>query len=187
MSNYRILFQLSGSIACFKACNLISMLVKNNFEVVCSTTPNALKFIGISTLEGLSGRNVYHEMFESGPKKALEHTELSKWYDLCVLCPATANVINKMAAGIADDAVTTSFLAHDFKTPYLIAPAMNKNMYDHPTTKRSIMTLKQMGVTVLDTDFGRQACGDVGNGRLLPPEDIFEIIASKLNTGPGEK
>ena len=177
-SKKNILFQLSGSIACYKACNVISKLVQEGYGVKTACTENALKFIGKSTLEGLTHNAVYVDTFED--RSALEHIELTKWMDLAIVCPATANIINKLAAGIGDDYISTVFLACDFSKPYLIAPAMNQNMWAHPATKRSVGILKGWGVKVLGTGTGYQACGDKGAGRLLEPEAIYKEIKNNL-------
>lgn len=173
-SKNNILFQLTGSISCYKACNIISKLVQNGFNVKTICSENALKFIGKSTLEGLTKESVHTDMFES--RNVPGHIELAKWADLAIICPATANTINKLAAGIADDYISSVFLAFDLSKPYIIAPAMNKNMYAHPATAKAIKILKDWGVKVLDTESGHQACGDVGNGRLLEPDEIYKEI-----------
>jgi len=178
MSGSKILFQLTGSIACYKACFAISRLVQEGCEVKTACTRSALQFIGPATLEGLTRKSVYSEMFER--ERALDHVDLAKWYDLAVLCPATANILGKLAGGIGDDCVSTLFLAHDFKKPYLIVPAMNKSMYEHPATKRSMKVLKSWGVKVLGAATGRQACGDVGPGRMLEPGEICAEIRKAL-------
>jgi len=178
MSRSKILFSLTGSIACYKACQIVSRLAADGCEVKAVCTPAALRFVGAATLEGLTNKPVYADMFDA--KTALDHVDLAKWADLSIICPATANTINKLAAGIGDNAVTTLFLAHDFPKPCLVAPAMNQAMWAHPATRRAVDTLKSWGVTVLDVDFGRQACGDVGPGRLLDPERIYEAIKRGL-------
>ncbi|NLO90717.1 MAG: flavoprotein [Elusimicrobia bacterium] len=179
MSKYKILFQLTGSIACFKACALISRLVREGCEVKAACTPSALRFIGQSTLEGLTGRPLYCDMFEA--KQSVEHIALSKWADLSIICPATANIMGKMASGIGDDCVSTLFLAHDFSKPCLVAPAMNRNMWKHPATRRSVELLEEYGVEVLPVAEGRQACGDEGEGRMLEPDDIYAYIMAALD------
>jgi phosphopantothenoylcysteine decarboxylase/phosphopantothenate--cysteine ligase len=178
MSGSKILFQLSGSIACYKACSVISKLVQNGFDVKTAATKSALRFIGTATLEGLTHKPVYADLFEG--ERALEHVELAQWYDLAILCPATANILGKLAAGIGDDCVSTLFLAHGFKKPYLIAPAMNRNMLAHPATKRSMSVLQGWGVKVLGTGTGRQACGDRGPGRMLEPDAVYAEILKAL-------
>lgn len=178
MSKNKVLFSLTGSIACYKACAVISMLVKGGCEVKAACTPAALNFVGLATLEGLTRKQVYADMFSA--QRALEHVDLNKWLDLAVICPATANMINKLAAGLADDCVSALALAHDFSKPLLIAPAMNPNMWTHPATRRSVSALKDWGVTVLGTGRGRLACGDVGPGRLQEPEEIYRAITRAL-------
>ncbi len=173
-----ILFQLTGSIACYKACNVVSRLVQEGHDVKTVCSQNALKFIGKSTLEGLTRRAVYTDTFED--RSALEHINLTKWMDLAIVCPATANIINKFAAGIADDYISTIFLACGFNKPYLIAPAMNASMWAHPATKRSVKTLQGWGVKLLGPARGYQACGDTGEGRLLEPEAICKEIEKAL-------
>ncbi len=180
-----ILFQLTGSIACYKACSVISRLAQEGFSVKTVCSKNALNFIGKSTLEGLTHNPVYTDTFED--RTALEHIELTRWMDLAVICPATGNILNKLAAGVADDYISTIFLAFDFSKPYLVAPAMNRNMWAHPATRRSVKTLVEWGVKVLGTGNGRQACGDVGEGRLLEPEAIYKEIVAALAPRPARE
>lgn len=180
MSKSKILFQLTGSIACFKACQLISKLVQNNYEVQTVASQSALQFIGQATLEGLTGKPVYTNLWENG--QMMDHIHLNRWADLIITAPATANYLNKIANGTGDDLLSTLFLAHDFKKPFLIAPAMNTTMYQHPMTQKSIQTLKQLGLDILSTDNGSLACGEVGEGRMLDPEVIFQKIESTLRS-----
>ena len=174
MKNKKILFILSGSIACFKACALISCLVKEGADVQTCATQNALKFIGEATLEGLTRKKVFYEMFESG--SYLKHIELNKWADITLLCPATANIINKTAAGIADDFASSLLAAHDYKKPLVIAPAMNVNLYLNPATQESIAKLKQRGIIFTGPQQGHLACGDNDIGRMSEPQSILEAL-----------
>ena len=174
MSPSKILFKLTGSIACYKACNLISKWVQEGHDVQVVASEAALRFVGDSTFEGLTGKPVYHDLYAAG--KQMAHINLVKWADLTVLCPATANTINKLAQGLGDDLVSSLFLAHDFKKPYFVVPAMNTAMYRHPATQDSLRKLESWGVKVLPTSEGRLACGDVGEGKLLEPELIAESI-----------
>ena len=178
MSKSKILFLMTGSIACYKACQLISKLAQNQFEVQVVASPSALQFVGEATLEGLSGRSVVTDMYASG--NVMDHIHLVRWADLIIVAPATAHFVNKIAQGIGDDLLTTLFLAHDFKKPFLIAPAMNHAMYDHPVTQASLKKLKGFGVDILDSQSGMLACGEVGKGRLLDPEIIFSEIQKRL-------
>lgn len=179
MHGKNILFMMSASVACFKACAAVSALVKKGCQVQTALTPNALQFIGPATLQGLTGRPVYWDMF--APRQCgTEHISLSKWADCTVLCPASADVINKMAAGVADDCVTTLFLAHDFAKPFVLAPAMNSRMFLHPATQKALQTLRGWGVHVLEAESGHLACGDDGPGRLAEPVAVIKKIEELL-------
>lgn len=179
MSKYRILFQITGSVAAYKSSYLISKLVQNDFEVQTVVTPSALKFIGPATLEGLTSKPVLTDQFQTGNMMA--HINLIKWADMIVLAPASANTINKMANGIADNLITSLFLAYSFDKPFLIAPAMNTNMYEHPATQSSIKKLKSWGIKILPVQAGYLACGDYGSGKMLEPDMIYEHIIAVLN------
>ncbi len=174
MSKGKILFQLTGSIACFKACQVLSLLVQSGYEVEIAASKAALAFVGEATLEGLTGRPVHSEVFAKS--EYMNHIHLARWADVVVLCPATANSINKLAAGIGDDLISTLFLAHDFQKPYFIAPAMNDKMLMHPATQTSLRTLAAWGIRILPTESGALACGEIGSGRLLDPARIFNEI-----------
>ncbi|MGK5086495.1 bifunctional phosphopantothenoylcysteine decarboxylase/phosphopantothenate--cysteine ligase CoaBC [Bdellovibrionota bacterium FG-2] len=173
-------FHLSGSIAAFKACEVISALIKQGHEVQTICTPSALKFVGSATLEGLTGKPVLSDLFAAG--RNLDHIRLVKWADLSIVCPATANLINKLAAGIADTPTGALFLAHDFSKPWLLAPAMNPAMYGHSITQASLEKLKKLGVQILKPANGRVACGDEGEGRLLEPQEILNEIAKAASS-----
>jgi phosphopantothenoylcysteine decarboxylase/phosphopantothenate--cysteine ligase len=172
-----VLFQLSGSIACYKACGLISKLVQNGFEVQTVATPWALEFIGRATLEGLTGKPVFTDLFEVS--RAMDHISLAKWADLSLVCPATASTINKLAQGIAEDVIGTLFLSYDLKhKPYWVAPAMNQQMMRHPATQASLERLESWGVRILSPNAGHQACGDEGPGRLQEPDQMYSTVAA---------
>ena len=174
----KILIQMTGSIACFKACALISKLVQAGHHVKVVASPSALKFVGAATLEGLTGEKVHTDLWEAGD--AMAHIHLMRWADLITVVPASAHFINRIAQGVGDDLLTTLFLAHDFKKPYLIAPAMNTSMYLHPATQRSIARLKEMGVEILEAASGVLACGEVGYGRLLETGPLQEEIEKRF-------
>lgn len=178
MPKSKILFQMTGSIACYKACQAISKLVQAGHDVQVVASASALQFVGNATIEGLTGKPVISDLY--GPGNVMDHIHLVRWADLIITAPATANFINKIAAGLGDDLLTTQFLAHDFKKPYLIAPAMNTAMYLHPVTQSSIQKLKSLGVEILETASGVLACGEVGWGRLLEPDFIVQDIQSRL-------
>ena len=180
MSKSKILFQMTGSIACFKACQVISKLVQNGYDVQVVMTASALQFVGAPTIEGLTGKPVISDLFSSG--NVMDHIHLVRWSDLILVAPATANYVNKVSQGIGDDLATTMFLAHDFKKPFLIAPAMNTSMYLHPVTQKSIQNLRSMGIEILETASGVLACGEVGWGRLLEPDLIVDEVKKHLAT-----
>jgi phosphopantothenoylcysteine decarboxylase/phosphopantothenate--cysteine ligase len=178
MSGSRIAFVLTGSIAGYKACDAISRLVQRGHSVRAVATESALRFVGPATLEGLTGERVLSGIFEPGA--ALEHIQITRWADAVVVCPATANTINRFAAGIADDFAGALFLAHDRSKPFLIAPAMNPAMWDHPATQDSVERLVRWGVRFIPVGEGRTACGETGEGRLAEPADLVAAIEASL-------
>lgn len=175
----KVLFFLTGSIACFKACAVISKLVQQGITVQTVATPSALKFIGPATLEGLTRLPVFSDMWES--RRALDHINCARHADLAVVCPATANTINRLSAGLADELTGSLFLAWEHGSkPWLIAPAMNTFMWQHPATQDSVKKLKGWGVKFIDPDAGMLACGETGPGRLAEPEQITAEILTNL-------
>ena len=174
-----ILFLLTGSIACYKACAVISQLTQAGVTVETVATPSALRFVGKATLEGLSGRPVFTYLWEEG--RALDHIELARAADLALVCPATANTINRMASGLSDDPVGALFLAWELdQKQWWIAPAMNHRMWKHPATVSSLSKLREWGVQVIDPVDGAHACGEEGGGRLPEPEDIAAKVLALL-------
>ncbi len=174
-----ILVGISGGIAAYKIPELIRLLTKAGADVRVTTTRNALQFVTDTTLRTLSGHTVYSDVFASVNAHATEHISLPEWADMMVVAPATANVLCKMAAGIADDALTTTLAA--MRKPVLIAPAMNDKMYDSPATQQALTTLSQWpNITLLDCAEGPLACGTTGKGRMQEPETIFEAVHGVL-------
>jgi phosphopantothenoylcysteine decarboxylase/phosphopantothenate--cysteine ligase len=184
MSGSNILFVLSGSIACYKACDAISQLVQRGHRVRAVATEAALKFVGAATLEGLTREKVAHDLFAAGA--ALDHIDLVRWANVTVLCPATASTLNRVAAGIGDDLAGALLLAHDWKKPLLIAPAMNPSMWTHPATVASVEKLRGWGAHFVNVGSGRTACGEIGAGRLAESVDIVREIERVLS-GPEER
>ncbi len=174
-----ILFQLSGSIACYKSCDFISFLLKENHKVKVVATEAALKFVGEATLEGLTGERVITDSFQKG--FMMSHIELSRWCDKAILCPATAYSINGLAKGVLKNIIGDIFLAFPFKQkPYYIVPAMNSFMLSHPTVRQSLLTLNSFeGVFVFPTEKGILACKEEGYGKLLSISKIYERIFRK--------
>lgn len=178
LNNKNILIILTGSIACYKACTVISQLKQKGHAVKVVLSPSSLEFIGKSTIEGLTGEPPITDMYSCG--HVMDHINLARWADLVLVAPATANYINKISHGIGDDLLTTLFLSHDFEKPFLVAPAMNTKMYLHPVTQASIEKLKQMGIEILETASGILACGEIGSGRLLEPDLIIKEVEKFL-------
>ena len=187
LNSKNILIILTGSIACYKTCTVISRLKQSGHKIKTVMSPASLEFLGKSTVEGLTGEEPVTGLYTGG--HAMDHINLVRWADLILVAPATANFINKIANGIGDDLLTTLFLAHDFQKPFLLAPAMNTKMYLHPVTQESIRRLKEMGVEILETASGVLACGEIGSGRLLEPDLLVSEVEQRLNlknsaTGP---
>ena len=179
MSNYKILFKVSSSIAAFKAVSVVSSLVKQGHDVRVLCSPASLNFVGLSTWQGVSQNQVHVDQYNNS--KNIDHIELDRWADGVVLCPASASRINSMATGISNDLLNDTFLAHDFRKPYLIFPAMNTAMLNHPATTASIQKLASWGIEIESTDSGLLACGENGDGKLLDPEAIVNRILHTIS------
>lgn len=181
LSNYNVLLGVSGGIACYKACEIVSRLKKLNAGVDVVMTAHATEFVAPLTFETLSNRPVVSNMFDRKKEWEVEHISLAKKADLCIIAPATANIISKLAEGIADDMLTTTYLA--LKCPIIIAPAMNTNMYENPVVQANLQKLASKGVIIVDSEEGRLACGDVGKGKMAEPVDIVakavEVLCPK--------
>ena len=166
---------ISGGIAAYKIPEMIRLLRKAGAEVQVTTTKNALEFVTCLTLQTVSGHKVYSDVFAAINEHSTEHISLPDWADLMVIAPATANVLGKMASGIADDALTTTFAA--MRKPVVIAPAMNDKMYESPATQHAVETLKQWdNITMLDCAEGELACGTSGKGRMQEVDTIVAAI-----------
>lgn len=179
MNGKRILLIVGGGIAAYKSCELVRLLRKAGASVRCVVTASGQKFVTPMTLAALSEDKVYTDLFDLKDEAEMGHIQLSRQADLVVVAPATADLMAKMAAGMADDLATTLLLATD--KPVLCAPAMNVRMWDHPATKRNVATLRADGITVLEPDEGPMACGEFGPGRLPEPEAIAAAIAGCLS------
>lgn len=169
-----IVVGVTGGIACYKAVEIVNNLVKNGFEVDVIMTENATKFITPLTFQTLSKNKVVIEMFDEVEKWDTKHISLAQKADIMLIVPATANIIGKIAHGIADDMLTTTVMATRAKV--IIAPAMNTGMWENPIVQNNIKLLKEYGYHILDTDTGRLACGDIGGGKLLNWEEIVNIV-----------
>lgn len=171
-----IIIGISGGIATYKICDLARLLSKSGHTVKVIMTENAKKFVSPITFSALTGNKTYDSIFNDDSNSML-HIDLARWADCIVIAPATANIIAKICNGIADDLLTVTCLATSRDKKIFIAPAMNKEMWDNPITQQNVTKLSKCGYHVLPTEFGDQACGDLGFGRMLEPEKIFEYIA----------
>lgn len=169
-----VIIGITGSIAAYKACGLISALRKKGREVICVLTGEAGEFVTPLTLETLSGNKVYRDMFELPDRREVAHVSLAKRADLIVLCPATANIIGKLAGGICDDLLTCTVISS--AGPVLIVPAMNERMYRHKIVQKNIRELEKTGYKFIHPIRGRLACGTVGEGHLADPGNIMKGI-----------
>ena len=174
-----VVIGVSGGIAVYKACDVVSRLKKLNANVHVIMTKSATEFVTPLTFQSLSQNYVVSDMFEEPKTWDVEHISLAKKADVFLIAPATANVIGKVANGIADDMLTTTVMATTGKV--LIAPAMNTNMYRNPILQKNISTLKELGYNFVDPDSGRLACGDIGEGKLASPEKIVDAVVDLFN------
>ncbi|MDA3886655.1 MAG: bifunctional phosphopantothenoylcysteine decarboxylase/phosphopantothenate--cysteine ligase CoaBC, partial [Candidatus Delongbacteria bacterium] len=171
MKGKKIIIGITGGIAAYKSCYLIRYFIKAGAEVKVIATENGLKFVGEVTLRSLSNNNVYSDSFSEWNEKPHEHISITDWGDIFIVAPATANIIGKLANGIADDALSTSLLAFDKQI--LMVPAMNTKMYNNPAVQRNMDFLASHGVDFINPDTGDLACGYEGKGRMAEPEQIF--------------
>jgi phosphopantothenoylcysteine decarboxylase/phosphopantothenate--cysteine ligase len=180
----RVLLVVGGGIAAYKACELVRLIRKGGGDVTCVLTDGGAQFVTPMSLAALSGNQVHTSLWDLKNEAEIGHIELSREAELVVVCPATADLMAKMAAGIADDLGTTMILATD--KPVLVVPAMNVKMWQHAATQRNVEWLKQAGVHVMQPDEGEMACGEFGPGRLPEPEMVWLEIAELLGVDPGE-
>jgi phosphopantothenoylcysteine decarboxylase/phosphopantothenate--cysteine ligase len=182
MAAKRILLIIGGGIAAYKSIELVRLLRKTGYVVRCVLTRAGEQFVTPLTLAALSENKVYTSLFDLKDEVEMGHIQLSREADLVVVAPATADLLAKMANGIADDLATTLLLATD--KPVLAAPAMNVRMWLHAATRRNVATLRGDGVTVMEPDEGEMACGEYGPGRLPAPAAIFAAIEKTLANAP---
>ena len=179
VSGPKILLVIGGGIAAYKSCELVRLIRKAGGEVTCVLTKGGQQFVTPMALAALSENKVYTSLFDLKDEVEMGHIQLSREADLVVVCPATADLLAKMAAGIADDLATTLILATD--KPVLTVPAMNVRMWEHSATQRNADWLRQAGVAVMDPDEGAMACGEFGAGRMPEPPSILARIAQELD------
>ncbi|MCX8650195.1 bifunctional phosphopantothenoylcysteine decarboxylase/phosphopantothenate--cysteine ligase CoaBC [Gilliamella sp. B2776] len=180
LSGKHILLGITGGIAAYKCPDLVRHLKKAGAQVHVVLTDSASHFVTPMTLQAVSGNRVSNDLFDPSAELSMGHIELAKWADLVLIAPATANIIAKMANGIADDLLSTVCLATS--SPIAIAPAMNQQMYKASATQHNLSVLTSRNILILGPDSGFQACGDVGPGRMLEPQAIVEKIKNYFST-----
>ena len=173
-----IVIGITGGIAAYKSLSLIRLFKRAGYEVKVAATQHALEFVTPLTIETLSQNKLYTDMFERDHEIDVQHIALAEWADCVIVAPATANMIGKLASGIADDALSTLLLAT--RKPLFMAPAMNCNMYEHPAVQGNLQLLRERGVRLIEAQSGFLACGTEGKGRMEEPERIFEAVTRFL-------
>lgn len=182
-SNGSILVCVCGGIAAYKTCHVVSRLVQQNFSVHVAMTSAATHFVGPLTFETLSAHPVYLSLWQNPHPGQPPHIQLAQESDLILVAPATADMLAKMAHGLADDLVSSLLLAADPKK-IIVAPAMNKMMWQNPATQRNCSLLDQAGINAVGPDSGWQACRTIGGGRMSEPDEILTSITQRLATRP---
>ncbi len=182
MNTQHILLGISGGIATYKSAELLRLLIKQDFSVQVAMTEAACHFITPTTMQALSGKPVYTDQWDARIPNGMAHIDLGRCAEAIVIAPASADFIAKLAHGLADDLLSTLCLARN--GPLLIAPAMNREMWQNKATQRNIAQLIADGVQVLGPDAGIQACGETGMGRMLEPEQLAQHIVTFLNNAP---
>lgn len=178
LAQRRILVGVSGGIAAYKSCGLVRRLREAGAEVRVVMTANAAHFVGAATFQALSGQAVRSSLWDAQAEAAMGHIELARWAERIVIAPATADLIARLAHGMADDLLTTLCLATT--APLYLAPAMNRQMWAHAAVQANLAVLRERGVHVLGPAAGEQACGEVGAGRMLEPEALRDALAASF-------
>jgi len=175
---HRVLLGVTGGIAAYKVAELARALIRNNVEVQVAMTEAGTKFVTPATFQALTGRPVVTDLWDAAFASNMAHIELTRGADTIVIAPASANFLAKVAHGLADDLLSTACLARN--CPLLVAPAMNREMWDNPATQRNLNLLRADGVAILGPAEGDQACGEVGMGRMLEPEELLQAVLAFL-------
>jgi phosphopantothenoylcysteine decarboxylase / phosphopantothenate---cysteine ligase len=174
----RVLLGISGGIACYKAAEVARKLIKSEIDVFVVMTTHAMEFVTPLTFSVLTGNKVSYDMFDREVPGNIPHISLARETDLVLIAPATANIIGKIAHGIADDLLST--LVMSSTQPKVLAPAMNCEMYKNPIIQKNMATLKELGYGFIDPGTGELACGEEGVGRLAEPEVIVSVVLKLL-------
>lgn len=175
----RVLLGVTGGIAAYKVAELARLLIRNNVDVQVAMTQAGTKFVTPATFQALTGKPVATDLWDASVPNAMAHIDLSRGADAILVAPASADFLGKLAHGLADDLLSAVCLAR--ACPLLVAPAMNREMWDNPATQRNLNLLRSDGVTVLGPAAGDQACGETGMGRLLEPEELLQCLLDFLS------
>ncbi len=176
--NKRLLLGVTGGVAAYKVAELARLLQSNNVEVQVAMTEAGTRFVTPATFQALTGRHVVTNLWDASFPNHMAHIELSRGVDAILIAPASADFLAKLAHGLADDVLSTTCLARN--CPLLVAPAMNREMWDNPATQRNLATLRADGIAILGPAAGDQACGEVGMGRMLEPEELLQAVTALL-------
>lgn len=185
LGGYEVVVAVCGGIAAYKVCQVVSALVQRGAGVTVALTEAAARFVGPTTFTALSGREVLTSLWTPTASADPQHVRLTEALDVLLVAPATYNMIGKIAAGIADDVVST--LVSAAEGPVLLAPAMNTRMWENPILQANVGKLTELGYGFIEPGEGWLACGMVGPGRMADPEDILEALVRQLKTAPPKK
>lgn len=180
LSGKKILLGLTGGIACYKSAEFARAMIREGASVQVAMTDGAKEFITPLTMQALTGHTVFTSSWDDRLENNMPHIDLSRQADAIVIAPCTANFMSKLANGLCDDLLSTLCLARPDHIPFLIAPAMNAEMWKKPATQRNIARLKEDGVLIMGPASGYQACGEIGDGRMLEPAQMFEEVVAAL-------
>ncbi|MCE9570147.1 MAG: bifunctional phosphopantothenoylcysteine decarboxylase/phosphopantothenate--cysteine ligase CoaBC [Rhodocyclales bacterium] len=178
----RIVLGVTGGVAAYKAAELVRLLVKAGAEVDVALTAAGAQFVGAATFQALTGRRVWQALWDERMDNGMAHIDLTRGATALLVAPATADFLAKLAHGFADDLLSTLCLARD--CPLLVAPAMNRQMWENPATQRNVVQLRSDGIKVLGPAHGEQACGEVGDGRMLEAAELFDDLYAALQAKP---
>lgn len=182
LAGYEVVVGVCGGIAAYKVCEVVSSLAQRGAGVSVAMTKAAREFVGPVTFQALSGRPVLTSLWDAGQAADISHITLTGSADLMLVAPATADVIARIAHGLADDVVTTMIVSA--ASPVVLAPAMNNRMWTNPIVQRNVHTLKEAGFALLGPGEGWLACRSVGPGRMIEPAEIVEAVATRLKSKP---
>ncbi len=185
LSGYEVVVAVCGGIAAYKVCHVVSGLVQRGANVTVAMTESATRMVGPATFAALSGRPVLTSLWTIEASSDPQHVRLTDGLDLLLVAPATYNVIGKIAAGIADDLVSTLISAAD--GPILLAPAMNTRMWDNPVLQANLSRMKELNYRIIDPGEGWLACGMVGKGRMAEADDLLPAVVEQLRSAPPKR